>query len=639
MNANREGRENLYSTNINFWDELKTAVDYADEVIYIIDKDFRIIYANHSFFDYIKKNGKKESQILEKCLFDILKFFGKEEKEEYKKIFGSGDPILKEKEYVVGDSRRFLRIRKIPLFKEGRANKILTILKDITEQKEMERKLKESEEKHRSLVERANDGIVILQDGVIKFANPKAAKMGGYESPEEIVGKPFLNFVHPSQAKKLEESYKRRLAGNNITPIYETVLKKKDGSELYVEINGGRIIYDGKPADLVIIRDITERKKHLKEIQEKRKALEEEKMLWEETFQSIAEGISIHDRDFTIKRVNRAMCELLGRDEKEIIGKKCYEIFHSDEQPPPYCPMKRALETGKKENEIVFEPTLNRYFIISTSPMWRNKTNSKKDDEKKELIGVIHSIRDITSLKTREKALEKLARKLEVANKMKSEFVSIVSHDFGNPLGVIQGTAELMEMGLYGEIPQKAKEKLKLIQDTTRRLNDLRKDTLELTKMDLGQFKIKKERYDICEVVHEVVEEMKPQAQKKNQTIEVHCEKEVFVLFDKVRIFQVLENYLSNAIRYTQEGGKIEINVEEKGAEIVVAVKDNGRGLPSEELENVFIRFYRVGERINGSTGLGLSIVKGIIEAHGGKCWAESEGLGKGCTFYFSLPK
>ena len=132
---------------------------------------------------------------------------------------------------------------------------------------------------------------------------------------------------------------------------------------------------------------------------------------------------------------------------------------------------------------------------------------------------------------------------------------------------------------------------------------------------------------------------MRDLAERKRQTIEIHAPDELMAKYDSIRIFRVMENYLSNAIRYTSEGGEIEISVEEGGSEVAVCVKDNGRGIPPEELENVFLRFYRIGERVTGSTGLGLSIVKGIMKAHGGRCWAKSEGVGKGSKFCFTLPK
>ena len=165
-------------------------------------------------------------------------------------------------------------------------------------------------------------------------------------------------------------------------------------------------------------------------------------------------------------------------------------------------------------------------------------------------------------------------------------------------------------------------------------------DTLDVTKMDLGQMEIVKKQGDLCGTVHMVIGELRPLAEKKGQNIVLNCpESSAMTEFDSVRMFQVMENYLSNAIRYTPEKGTIELSFEEREKEYVVQVRDTGRGVDPAELENIFLPFYRIGEKLKGSTGLGLSIVKGIMEAHGGRAWCESEGEGKGSSFFFSLPK
>ncbi len=137
---------------------------------------------------------------------------------------------------------------------------VLGIARDISERKRAEEVLRESEEKYRHLVERANDGILIIQDRVIKYANPRSTEMGGY-SVEEMIGTPFTDHVHPDEVAKTVDRYKRRMSGEDVEPIYETVLKRRDGSDLNVELNAGIITYQGKPADLVFVRDITERKR------------------------------------------------------------------------------------------------------------------------------------------------------------------------------------------------------------------------------------------------------------------------------------------------------------------------------------------------------------------------------------------
>lgn len=133
--------------------------------------------------------------------------------------------------------------------------------------------LRESEEKYRNLVDRANDGITIIQDGVIKYANLRLTEMYG-DASENIINTPFTNYILSEELSKVADRYKRRMAGEKVEAMYETILRRKDGGTLYVELNAGTILYQGKPADLVIIRDTTERKKAEKELKERLDELE-----------------------------------------------------------------------------------------------------------------------------------------------------------------------------------------------------------------------------------------------------------------------------------------------------------------------------------------------------------------------------
>ena len=144
--------------------------------------------------------------------------------------------------------------------KHGNPIEIIGYWIDITERKQAEEALRESEEKYRDLVERANDGIVIGQDGILRYVNPRLAHMGGY-TVEELTGAPIFDFFFPQDRAKFIDRYKRRLAGEDVPTVYESTLKHKNGSTIEVEINAGVISYNGKPADLVLIRDITERKR------------------------------------------------------------------------------------------------------------------------------------------------------------------------------------------------------------------------------------------------------------------------------------------------------------------------------------------------------------------------------------------
>jgi len=166
---------------------------------------------------------------------------------------------------ITRPGRRIESIIATKLIHYNGAPAILGIVTDITDLKQAQDELRESEEKYRIFVERANDGILIIQDGIIKYANPRLAEMSG-STVESLTGALFTDYVYPGEVAKVAEHYRRRLTGEDVEPIYETILKRKDGNSVNAEVNAGIITYQGKPADLVFVRDITERKKMAAEL-------------------------------------------------------------------------------------------------------------------------------------------------------------------------------------------------------------------------------------------------------------------------------------------------------------------------------------------------------------------------------------
>ena len=176
---------------------------------------------------------------------------------------GDHDGAQRRAEIVLGagEAQRTYDLYVSPL--RGHRNQLIgrvALLHDVTGRKQAEEALRESEEKYRNVVERANDGLAIIQDTVVQYANPRLAAMRG-DTVEEIVGTAFTKYVHPDEFLKVVDRSRRRLAGEEVSPIYETVLLRADGSKVYAELNAGTITYQGRPADLVIVRDITERRR------------------------------------------------------------------------------------------------------------------------------------------------------------------------------------------------------------------------------------------------------------------------------------------------------------------------------------------------------------------------------------------
>ena len=262
-----------------------------------------------------------------------------------------------------------------------------------------------------------------------------------------------------------------------------------------------------------------------------------------------------------------------------------------------------------------------------------------KPFDKKELEVRINAGIRIINLKNQ---LLEANKKLIDANKMKSEFVSIVSHDLGTPLTVMGGYTKLILDASFGKINDKQKKALEAVHQNIDHLTNLRKDILDISRIDLGEMMLEKSEVHMSELIDASLSNLRSLAEEKGQKISIKANEKLVVWADRDKTYQVVENYLSNAIKYTQQNGNIEIMAYDEGDEIHVAVQDNGRGIPKGEEENVFKRFYRVGKELKGSTGLGLAIVKEIVQAHRGRVWCESKQGKKnvsGSTFHFTIPK
>jgi two-component system NtrC family sensor kinase len=213
---------------------------------------------------------------------------------------------------------QILRTRASQVIKEGEIIGLNVLIEDVTKQRKAERALSESEKKYRDFVERANDGVAIIQDSLVKFINNRGSEIIGYKS-EDIIDTPFTEYVFSGELPKLMEMYKRRMAGE-IIEVYETVLNHRDGHEVYVEINGGLIDYEGNPADLAIIRDVSERKKVKSELE---KSERKYRNLVEQSLQGL---VIIQGFPPEIVYANPAFAQITGYDIDELLNLQPEEV-------------------------------------------------------------------------------------------------------------------------------------------------------------------------------------------------------------------------------------------------------------------------------------------------------------------------
>ena len=227
-------------------------------------------------------------------------------------------------------------------------------------------------------------------------------------------------------------------------------------------------------------------------------------------------------------------------------------------------------------------------------------------------------------------------------DRLKSEFVAVVSHEVRTPLTSIKGSLELLGDERFHKLPAPQRELLGICQANTERLISLINDILDFSKLEASKFTLNLENADIARIVTEAVENIRSLAAMKSVAIDIHVEGTVgTVEGDPMRIGQVITNLLGNAIKFSAERSHVEVWARGADEEVTIAIRDHGKGISQLDMSRLFQRFGQLDSsntRKAGGTGLGLVISKGIVEQHGGRIWVDSQ-PGAGSTFSFTLPR
>jgi len=281
------------------------------------------------------------------------------------------------------------------------------------------------------------------------------------------------------------------------------------------------------------------------------------------------------------------------------------------------------IETALSGKAVTFEyQRLND----NGSYSWMNIVYIPDFDSNGEVKGFFSMVDDITD----RKAIEQI----------KSEFISIASHEMRTPLTSIHGVIKLLCAGRLGELSESGQQMAAMALRNSDRLVHLVNDILDLERMESGQDEIVKQKCVSAELIQQAIDSVQPLA-KELEIILTTEPTSIKLLADCDRIMQTLINLISNAIKFSPANSQVEIKAQLQNKNILFTVKDQGRGIPADKLEAIFERFQQVDasdSRKKGGTGLGLAICRHIVEQHGGKIWVESV-YGKGSTFFFSVPQ
>ncbi|HSE29240.1 MAG TPA: ATP-binding protein [Candidatus Saccharimonadales bacterium] len=352
--------------------------------------------------------------------------------------------------------------------------------------------------------------------------------------------------------------------------------------------------------------------------------VERERAKDEAILSSIGEGMIAVNADGTVAIVNRVATQMLMLDENQVIGKPVLQVMKLltgvglpviDKESP----VALALQTGKMSDGVfgMQDEQGKRQIAIVANPIFQDR----------KIIGAIMIFHDVT--KERE------------IDRMKTEFISLASHQLRTPLSAIKWFSEMLISGDAGKLTEDQTEFAKNIYASTERMIELVNSLLNISRIESGRIIVDPKPTDLKELVNGIVQDLKEKLEQKQQTLIISVHEDLGKInLDPRLISQVYLNFLTNAIKYTPKGGEISVFISRKGDEVVSQVADNGYGIPKAQQNRVFNKFFRAENIVKvetEGTGLGLYLVKAIVESSGGKVWFRSE-EGKGTSFWFSLP-
>jgi PAS domain S-box-containing protein len=554
---------------------------------------------------------------------------------------------------------------------------------DFIERHGTEEALRRSEERFRSMTETAQDAIFTIDESsIVTFCNQAVERMFGYQ-PEELLGQPLEVIVPPRMREAHRRGIERYLKTRERTIPWtgvELPALHKDGHEFPCEISFGQWSTDGTTIFTGFARDVTERRqaleleKQAREEAEAARAQLERRADEEASFRHLASALTgaVEMTDVLYEITNRAthVTRADGVYVERIVhinGVKLVEVVASAGRGAPPRGL-RVSFPGSMTDEIVqnaqpviladmntFGRSMAPYLIDTCSDcevlvtpliaeleplgalVLLNSRASGRHFREGDVVRA-RTLGDLTSLALRRVRLMEEEReakeKAEAAVRVRDETLGIVSHDLRNPLTKIALSADLLQFAT----PEEQPELVETIRSSARQMQRLIQDLLDVARMETGKLTVAQETVEPEPIVREMCESNEAIAKQKQQRIVCHVSGPLPpICGDRERIVQVFGNLISNAMKFTPERGIITVEAKRQGGYVKFIVRDTGPGIPEADLRMVFTPYWQAKKTAHMGAGLGLAIVRGIVEAHGGKVWAENT-PGGGAVFTFTIP-
>jgi PAS domain S-box-containing protein len=493
--------------------------------------------------------------------------------------------------------------------------------RELSERKRVEAALVDSEKWLSTTLGSIGDGVIATDmNGAITFMNSVAQSLTGW-NVEEAQGKTMdlvFDLVNKDTRRPIENPVKKVFREGKVVGLADhTLLISKKGTEFDIEDSAAPIVTAaGENLGVVLVfRDITELKKAREEL--------------EGVFTLSIDMICIAGYDGYFKRLNPAWQKTLGYSTAELMARPYSEFVHPEDRE---ATIQRAESFKTKGNIVAFT---NRYLCKDGSYKWL-MWNATPFAEQQLIYAVA---RDITEFKQMQEGLILAKEEAERSNKFKDQFLSTMSHELRTPLNAVMGFSDMLSEERYGLLNDRQRRYVTHINTGGRHLLRLINDILDLSKIEAGRLQLAIESVPIKPSFAEVFDCLRPLADKKCQTLVMQSSLDLSVRADATRFRQVLMNLVGNAIKFTPEGGKIELAAQQLGEVVRVEVRDSGPGIPAGEQQRIFEAFHRLqqSDKTSEGTGLGLAITRRLVELHGGRLGLESK-PGSGSCFYFTLP-
>jgi two-component system, cell cycle sensor histidine kinase and response regulator CckA len=599
------------------------AVDKARDIVMWHGESGEILYANDAA---VKATGYTREELLSMDVFDIDPDLSpeawKRNWSERKKV----GAIYRESRHRRKDGRIYpVEVSSSHVEYKGRGY-VCAFLRDITERKKAEARLRESEECYRVAIENSNDGVSIIREGKHLYVNRRFAEMFGYDGSEEITGNPIGLFTHPDDLEMVRGINARRQRGDPVPKRYEFRGIKRDGTPIYVEVSAVDTVYQGRPAFLTYLRDITERR-HAEQ------ALQESEAKYRNVVENSFVGFYVI-QDQLFRFVNKRFCEILGYSYEEMVDRMSpLSTVHPDDREKVKQNLKNRLTKEEGSIQYTFRAIRKNGSVITVKVMGTTLSFNGRP-------AAMGSFIDITREETLESQLRQ-AQKMEAVGTLAGG----VAHDFNNIITVISGYGSLLSMAIEATSSLRAYIDPILISaeqaaNLTRSLLAFsRQQPVSLTPLNLNQC-IKKAGKILKRLLTEDVE-----------LVTSFPSDEIIIMADPTQMEQILFNLATNARDAMRNGGKLAIETKcveldhefitmhgygEPGRYALLTVTDTGSGMDDATRQKIFDPFFTTKD-IGKGTGLGLSTVYGIVKQHNGYINVYSEPY-LGTTFHIYFP-